>query len=158
MFILLSIYHACDRAITIHMIEGLQTLQPCIATIYPARPVWYRVQTGAACSASGRVCRCVACCGRSALHLARIALLPVLRSPSGCAGGWGLHRRGIQETPGVGWVMPAIKFFKEKGVFRGLCCQHPPHLHKTKPARLCKSPNFPKNTKRPLSLSNLCYT
>ena len=25
--------------------------------IYPARPIWYRVQTGAACPASGRVCR-----------------------------------------------------------------------------------------------------
>lgn len=33
---------------------------PCAATIYPARPVWYRVQTGAACKESGRVCRCVA--------------------------------------------------------------------------------------------------
>ena len=35
---------------------------PCTATIYPARPV-YRVQTGAACPASGRVCRCAVCCG-----------------------------------------------------------------------------------------------
>lgn len=33
----------------------------------------------------------------------------------------------------------------------------PPHLHKTKPIRLCKSPNFPKNTKRPLSEPRLCY-
>nr|DAT71728.1 MAG TPA: hypothetical protein [Caudoviricetes sp.] len=53
------------------------------APIVPAWPVWYRVQTGAACPASGRVCQCVAW---SALHLARPALLPVLCSLSGCAG------------------------------------------------------------------------
>ena len=52
-----------------------------------------------------------------ALVLARSVLLPVLCSRSGCAGGWGLHPRGIQGAPGVGQVMPAIKFFKEKGVF-----------------------------------------
>lgn len=52
--------------------------------ICPACPVWYRVQTGAACPASGRVCRCAV---QSALHLARPALLPVLCSLSGCAGG-----------------------------------------------------------------------
>ena len=40
----------------------------------------------AACPAFGCVCRCVACCGRSGLHLARSALLPVLCSLSGCAG------------------------------------------------------------------------
>lgn len=34
----------------------------------------------------------------------------------------GMHRQGIQGTPGVGQVMPAIKFFKEKGGFRGSCC------------------------------------
>nr|DAY84640.1 MAG TPA: hypothetical protein [Caudoviricetes sp.] len=44
------------------------------------------MQTGVACPAFGRVCRCVACCGRSALHLARFALLPAVCSPSGCAG------------------------------------------------------------------------
>ena len=118
-------------------------------TICTARAVWYRAQTGAARKASGRAW--------SALHLARPALLPVICGLSRCAGGWGLHRRGIQGAPGVGWVMPAIKFSKEKGVFRGSCCQHPPHLHKTKPIRLCKSPNFPKNTKRPISEPRLCY-
>ena len=30
--------------------------------IYPARPVWHQVQTGAACPASGRVCRCAVSC------------------------------------------------------------------------------------------------
>lgn len=62
---------------------------PAAVPICPALPVWYRVQTGAACPVSGRVCRCAACCGRSALHLARLALLPVVCSLSGCAGGRG---------------------------------------------------------------------
>ena len=49
--------YAYDRAIIIHMIEGLQRPPaPAAVTIHPARPVWYRVQTGAACPASGRVC------------------------------------------------------------------------------------------------------
>ena len=59
---------------------------PAAGTIYPARPVWYRVQTGAARPASGRVCRCASCCGRSALYLARPVLPPVMCRPSGCAG------------------------------------------------------------------------
>lgn len=56
--------YAYDRAIIIHMIEGLQRPPaPAAVTIHPARPVWYRVQTGAAYPASGR---------RSALVLARL--------------------------------------------------------------------------------------
>ena len=60
--------------------------------------LWYRVRTGAACPASGRVC--LALRGLPwylpALVLARPALLPVVLSRSGCAGvGRGLHRRGI---------------------------------------------------------------
>lgn len=106
-----------------HVAQAVQ--RPAHCPIVPARLVWYREQTGAARKASGRAW--------SALHLARPALLPVICGLSRCAGGWGLHRRGIQGAPGVGWVMPAIKFSKEKGVFRGSCCQHPPHLHKTNP-------------------------
>lgn len=86
----------------------------CTVLICPAWPVWYWVQTGAACPASERACRAL---HGLPLHLARPSLLPVLCSLSGCAGSWGLHRRGIQGAPGVGQVMPAIKFFKEKGVF-----------------------------------------
>lgn len=85
---------------------------PAAAPIYPARLVWYRVLTCAACPASGRVCRCAACCGRSALHLAR----PALCSPSGCAGGLGLHRRGIWGEPGVGQVSPVFSDQNKKGV------------------------------------------
>lgn len=79
--------------------------------IAPARPVWYRVQTGAACPASGRVCRCVAW---FALHLARSALLPVMCRTSGCAGGWGLHRRGIQGAPGVGWSIVSVEKIQKR--------------------------------------------
>ena len=65
---------------------------------------------------SVRACvSCVACCGRSGLHLARSALLFVVRSPSGCAGGWGLHRRGIQGAPGVGQVSPVTTEKIKKG-------------------------------------------
>lgn len=60
---------------------------------------------------------CVPCLVWSALHLARPALLPVLCSLSGCAGGWGLHRRGIQGAPGVGQVMPAHSEANKKGTF-----------------------------------------
>lgn len=79
------------------MIEGLQAVQrPAAVPICPARPVWYRVQTGAACPASGRVV------AWSALVLARPALLPVLRSRSGCAVGWGIpagHTATAQPRP-----------------------------------------------------------
>lgn len=60
---------------------------PAAGTICSAWPVWYRAQTGAACPAFGRVCRCASCCGRSALHLTRPVLPPVMCRPSGCAGG-----------------------------------------------------------------------
>lgn len=41
-----------------HMIDGLPAIQhPAAVPIYPAWAAWYRVQTGAACPASGRVCR-----------------------------------------------------------------------------------------------------
>lgn len=67
MFILLSIYHACDRAIIMCMIEELPALhRPAACTICPARPVWHRVQTGASCPAPGRV----SCLAWSALVLA----------------------------------------------------------------------------------------
>ena len=83
----------------------------CTATIYQARLVWYLVQTGAACPASGRVCRCAAW---FALHLVRPVLLSVLCSPSGCAGGWGLHLWGIWREPGVGWSTPRIEKIQKR--------------------------------------------
>ena len=69
------------------------------------------------------VCAGAPCLAWSVLHLARPALLPVLCSPSGCAGGWGLHLRGIQGAPGVGQVMPAHSEANKKGVL--LANTHP---------------------------------
>ena len=68
------------------------------------------------CSVSS-VRACVPCLAWSALHLARPALLSVLCSPSGYAGGWGLHLRGIQGAPGVGQVMPAHSETHKKAFF-----------------------------------------
>ena len=45
-----------------------------------------------------------------------------------------------------------------KKAFFGVPSPHLPHPHKTKRLSLCKSPKIPKNTKRPLSRFNLCYT
>lgn len=133
----------CVRICTVS--DTLHALQrPAAVTICPARPVLYRVQTGAACLASWRVCRCAVSC---MVCLASGTACPVQSCPVCCMG------QGC--TGGVYSRRPAPP---------GQSCHHRknkkglPHLHKTKPIRLCKSPNFPKNTKRPLSWSNLCYT
>lgn len=69
---------------------------------------------------------------------------------------WG-HPGGIGPEARVGAVSPVSSDQNKKGVFQCPSRQHPPHLHKTKPFRLCKSPKIPKNTKRPLSEPRLCY-
>nr|DAF16059.1 MAG TPA: hypothetical protein [Caudoviricetes sp.] len=59
-----------------HMIDGLPALQPRRRPDCPAWPVWYRVQTGAACPASGRVClyavSCMACPAACAVQSVRV--------------------------------------------------------------------------------------
>lgn len=97
-----------------------------------------RVLCGLSCIWNGPCC-CLCC-----------AVVP------GALGAW-VSTGGVYRESRGGQVMPAIKFFKEKGVFQRSPYQHPPHLHKSKPIRLCKSPNFPKNTKRPISEPRLCY-
>ena len=126
---------------------------PAAVPIYPARPVWYRVQTGAACPASGRVCR-VPCLAWSVLHLVRLALLPVVCSPSGCAGGgWGLHPRGIQGAPWVGQVMSAHSEANKKGAFPA----HQPPLSCVKhPTPIADSKNLAKKQKDPYKGSVFC--
>lgn len=57
-----------------------------------------------------------------------------------CAGGWGLHRRGMWGAPGVGQVMPAIKFFKEKGV----PSPHPPPFTNQNPSDCASLQKFQK--------------
>lgn len=68
----------------------------------------------AARPAFGRVCRCVACCGRSGLHLARSALLPVLWQSVRVR--WG-HPGGIGPEARVGVVSPVSSDQNKKGTF-----------------------------------------
>lgn len=89
---------------------------PAAVPIYQARPVWYRVQTGAACPASGRVCRvlhglpliwhglrCCLCC----------AVCP------GALEWAGAHRRGIQppHSPARSVAQPPKKIKKTHPTF-----------------------------------------
>ncbi len=69
----------CTVSDTLHALQ-----HPAAVLVYPAWAVWYRVQTGAALPASGRV----SCLAWSALHLARPALLLMMCNPPGCAGAW----------------------------------------------------------------------
>ena len=66
--------------------------------------------------------------GVCALCLAWSALLPVLCRLSGCAGGWGLHRQGIQAAPGVGWVNASRRKNSKKAFS---CLPTPSFLRKT---------------------------
>lgn len=70
---------------------------------------------GAACLVSGAdrcsvssVRACASCCVRSALHLARPVLLPVLCSPSGCAGAVVSTGGVYRERQGWGRSCPLI--------------------------------------------------
>ena len=71
---------------------------PCTVSICHARSVLYRVQTGAACPASGVV---------PALVLTRPALLPVSAGRPGALEGAGGHRRGIQPPPSPARSVPS---------------------------------------------------
>lgn len=136
-FIFLSVW-ACSIG---HVAQAVQRPAPC--PIVPARSVWYRVQTGAACPAFGRVCWCVAW---SALYLARPALLPVLCSLSGCAGvGRGTPAGYIAATQPRP-VSSAKNFQNKKGV---LSLPTPSFLRKTPHPPLPISKISRKNKKTP---------
>ena len=104
-----------------------------------------------ACVPVRRVLRCLPCIWHSLCCCLRCAAVP--GALGACRGTPAGHIAAAQPRP----VSAAIKFFKEKGVFQRSSCQHPPHPHKTKRLSLCNIPNFPKNTKRPLSEPRLCY-
>lgn len=90
-----------------------------------------------------------------ALVLARPALLPVVRSHSGCAWGWGLHLWGIWGEPGVGVVSRSNSETHKKAFSP---CQ-PPLSCAKHPTPIAKSSKFPAKTKRPLQrVCVLCYT
>ena len=66
---------------------------PAAVPICPARPVWYRVLTCAACPVSGRVCRCAVSCvvclasGTSCAAACAVQSFRVRWSVQGCTGG-----------------------------------------------------------------------
>lgn len=71
------------------------------------RPV-QRVQRPGVCVGAWRGLPCI---------WARIALLPVVCSRSGCAGVQGGHRRGIWDEPVVGWSTPRVEKIKKRRFF-----------------------------------------
>lgn len=115
---------------------------PAIAPICPAHPIWYRVQTGAACPASGRVCRCaVSCmvCLASCMVCAAACAVQSFRvcwSVQGCTGG-AYSRRPA--PPGQSRHHPKNK--------KGSKNYHHPH---------CQSQKFPKIQKDPYKESVFC--
>lgn len=111
---------------------------PAAGTICPARPVWYRVQTGAA---SGRVPVFRALHGLR-LHLARPALLPVMCSRSGCAGA-GVSTGGVYSRHPA----PPGQSFNHRKNKKGL---------KNTPPPIINSKNFPQKQKDPYKGSEFC--
>lgn len=105
----------------------------------------------AACPASGRLC--LALRGLP-WYLSRPG--SGTACPAACAvqsvrmrWGLGLHWRGIQGAPGVGQVMPAIKFFKEKGVFSVPLANTHPTFTKRNPSDCASLQKFQKIQKDP---------
>lgn len=87
---------------------------------------------------------CVPCLAWSALYLERPALPPVVCSPSGCAGGWGIHLGGMWPEARVGAVSPVSSDQNKKGV---LSLPTPFFLRKT-PIPHCQSQKFRRKNKK----------
>jgi hypothetical protein len=111
--------------------------------------------SGIECSPVQRVQRPGVCaCARSAAGMVCLASGTAcaaacsVQSPRVCWG-CGLHRRGMQGAPGVGWVMPAIKFFKEKGVFGVPLTNTHPSFTKRHPSDCASLQKFLKIQKDP---------
>lgn len=123
----------CTVSDTLHALQ-----HPAAVLIYPAWAVWYRVQTGAALPASGRV----SCLAWSALHLARPALLLMMCNPPGCAGAW-------VSTGGVYSRRPAPpgQSFNHRKNKKG---------SKHTPTHISSSKNFPQKQKDPYKGSVFC--
>ena len=132
---------------------------PAAVPIYPARPVWYRVQTGAACPASGRVV------AWSALVLARpgsgaaCAAVCRVQSVRVRCGGWGLHLWGIWAAPGVWWSTPRIEKIQKRRFIKVVAIHHSLFPVQTTPTPIVNLKNSAQKTKRPLQrVCVLCYT
>lgn len=79
-----------------------------------------------------------------ALVLAWSALLPVLCSRSGCAGGWGLHLWGIWGELGVGRSTPRVEKIQKR---RFSCLPTPSFLRKS-PHPLLSISKIPRKNKK----------
>ena len=116
----------------------------------PAPPVrsTRRGRSGIECRPVQRVHvrACVSCLAWSALVLAESALLPVMCSRSGCAGGWGLHLWGIWGEPGVGRSTPRVEKIQKRRFPR---LPTPSFLRKTPHPTLSISKIPRKNKKTP---------
>lgn len=115
-----------------------RTASPPTSAAVPIAP---RGLSGIGCRPVQRVQRPGVCVGAPCLAWS------VLCSLSGCAGA-GASTGGVYSRrpapPGQ-----SLNHRKNK--------KDPPNLHKSKPIRLCKSPNFPKKAKRPLTKPRLRY-
>ena len=122
--------------------------------VLPSSPAAACLVSGAdRCSVSS-VRACVPCLAWSALHLVWPVPLPVLCSPSGCAGGWGLHRRGIQEAPGVGWVDSLRRKNSKKAFFSVHLANPHPTFTNPNPSDCASLQKFQKIQKDPFRSLN----
>ena len=99
---------------------------------------------------------CAVCCGRSALHLARPALLSVVCISSGCAGGWGLHLWGIWREPGVGRSTPRVEKIQKRCFSAFLLPTPTPSSQNETSVIVQVSKNFPQKQKDPYKGPVLC--
>lgn len=103
--------------------DTLPALQrPAAGTICPARPVWYRVQTGAACPASGRVCLC--CAVRPGALRAGVSTGGVYSrrpAPPGQSRHHRKNKKGSKKSPPPPLPIPKILPKNKKTPTKGLC-------------------------------------
>ena len=126
--------------------DTLPTLQPRRRSDRPC--VACLVSSADRCSASS--VWAVVCPGTCpALVLARPVLLPVLCSPSGCAGDWGIHRRGIQGAPGVGWSIVSVEKIKKRRFFGVRAANTHPTFTNQNPSDCASLQKFQKIQKDP---------
>lgn len=144
-------FFVCRSSVRICTVsDALPALQhPLPVLIAPPRGL-----SGIECRPEQRVQRpgvcvvpCVVCSGICPpCFLAWSALLPVLCSLSGCAGGWGLHLWGIWVEPGVGWSTPRVEKIQKR---RFPCLPTPSFLRKSPPPPLPILKISRKNKKTP---------
>lgn len=134
-----------------HMIDGLPAIQhPAAVPIYPAWAAWYRVQTGAACPASGRVCRAL----RGLLWFWH-GLRGCLRCAV-CSGALGLGSPplGYMGRAGGGGAVAPSRRKNSKKAF--LLPTHPLFSAQNTHTPIANLKNFPQKQKDPYKGSGFC--